>query len=76
MRLQWGDLNNYECYHKLGRGKYSEVFLGMCKSNNRQAVIKVLKPVKVEKIFREIKILQTVYGGPNIIKLCDMVQEP
>lgn len=36
----------------------------------------MLKPVKVEKIFREIKILQTLYGGTNIIKLCDMVQEP
>ena len=38
--------------------------------------MKVLKPVKVEKIFREIKILQALYGGPNVIKLCDMVQEP
>ena len=34
MNIHWGDINNYECYHKLGRGKYSEVFLGFCKSNN------------------------------------------
>ena len=34
MNIQWGDINNYEVYHKLGRGKYSEVFLGYCKSNN------------------------------------------
>lgn len=75
MEIIWGDLSNYECYHKLGRGKYSEVFLGCCKSNNKQAVIKVLKPVKIEKIYREIKILQAIYGGPNIVNLCDMVQD-
>ena len=26
MVLDWGDISNYEVYHKLGRGKYSEVF--------------------------------------------------
>ena len=57
MVITWGDLSNYECYHKLGRGKYSEVFLGYCKPNNLKCVIKVLKPVKLEKIYREIKIL-------------------
>lgn len=34
MDVQWGDINNYECYKKIGRGKYSEVFLSYCKSNN------------------------------------------
>jgi len=76
MQIDWGEIENYECYHKLGRGKYSEVFLGYCKSNNQKTVIKVLKPVKAEKIYREIKILQTLYGGPNIIKLCDLIKEP
>jgi casein kinase II subunit alpha len=57
MKIDWGDIEDYECYHKLGRGKYSEVFLGMCKRNNTNCVIKVLKPVKSEKIYREIKIL-------------------
>ena len=47
----------HKVYHKLGRGKYSEVFLGYCKSNNVKCVVKVLKPVKQEKIYREIKIL-------------------
>ena len=76
MQIDWGDIVNYECYHKLGRGKYSEVFLGYCKANNSKCVIKVLKPVKAEKIYREIKILQTLYGGPNIVKLCDLIKEP
>ena len=76
MQIDWGEIENYECYHKLGRGKYSEVFLGYCKSNNQKTVIKVLKPVKAEKIYREIKILQTLYGGPNIIEGCDTTKEP
>ena len=60
----------------MGRGKYSEVFFGYSKSNNSKCVIKVLKPVKTEKIFREVKILQVVYGGPNVIKMVDLVEEP
>ena len=75
MNISWGDVNNYECYHKLGRGKYSEVFLGYCSPNNKKCVIKVLKPVKAEKIYREIKILQALYGGPNIVKLMDLIKE-
>ena len=76
MNIEWGDMDNYECYKKIGRGKYSEVYLSYCKSNNRKCVVKVLKPVKSEKIYREIKILQIVYGGPNIIGLTDLVKEP
>jgi casein kinase II subunit alpha len=75
MNISWGDVNNYECYHKLGRGKYSEVFLGYCSANNKKCVIKVLKPVKAEKIYREIKILQALYGGPNIVRLMDLIKE-
>lgn len=75
MNIDWGDISNYECYHKLGRGKYSEVFLGYCKANNSKSVIKILKPVKAEKIYREIKILQTLWGGPNVVKLCDLIKE-
>ena len=42
------------------------VFLARC-------VVKILKPVKKRKIKREIKILQNLCGGPNIIKLLDVV---
>jgi casein kinase II subunit alpha len=39
-------------------------------------VIKILKPVKKTKIRREIKILQTLRGGVNIINLIDVVRDP
>ena len=44
-----------------------------CRILCRRCVIKILKPVKKRKIKREIKILQNLCGGPNIIKLLDVV---
>lgn len=60
----------------VGRGKYSEVFEGVNVSNEEKCVIKVLKPVKKKKIKREIKILQNLAGGPNVIALLDVVRDP
>jgi casein kinase II subunit alpha len=59
----------------LGRGKYSEVFEGINVVNYQKCVIKVLKPVKKKKIKREIKILQNLSGGPNIVALLDVVRD-
>merc|ERR1711862_691973 len=36
----------------------------------------ILKPVKKKKIKREIKILQNMCGGTNIIQLLDVVRDP
>jgi casein kinase II subunit alpha len=60
---------------KIGRGKYSEVFEGINVVNYQKCVIKVLKPVKKKKIKREIKILQNLSGGPNIVSLLDVVRD-
>ena len=60
----------------LGRGKYSEVFEGINIVNYQKCVIKVLKPVKKKKIKREIKILQNLSGGPNVVALLDVVRDP
>jgi casein kinase II subunit alpha len=66
----------YEISRKIGRGKYSEVFSGVNALNQEECVIKVLKPVKKKKIKREIKILQNLTGGPNIVGLLDVVRDP
>ena len=76
LQIQWSNPDNYLVHQKLGRGKYSEVFLGTQISTNSKVVIKLLKPVKKKKIFREMKILQNLQNGPNIIKLIDMVRDP
>lgn len=73
--ITWGDQDNYEIVRKIGRGKYGEVFEGYSVINDQECVIKILKPVKKKKIKREIKILQNLSGGPNIIKLLDVVRD-
>ncbi|CDK27626.1 unnamed protein product [Kuraishia capsulata CBS 1993] len=74
-KIQWGQIGNYEIVEKIGRGKYSEVFTGLNVLNNKPCVIKVLKPVKLKKIYREIKILKNLTGGPNIVILYDLIQD-
>ncbi len=76
LAINWGDQEDYEVVKKIGRGKYSEVFAGMNCVNNTKCVIKILKPVKKKKIKREIKILQNLCGGKNIIQLLDVVRDP
>jgi len=75
LQVTWGNQDDYEVIRKIGRGKYSEVFDGMNVVNNEKCVVKILKPVKKKKIKREIKILQSLTGGPNIISLLDIVRD-
>lgn len=76
INIKWNAQENYEIIKKLGRGKYSEVFLGIELTKGEKVVIKVLKPVKRKKIKREISILKNLVGGPNIVGLLDIVREP
>lgn len=55
---------------------FPQVFEGFNVINAAKCVIKVLKPVKKKKIKREIKILQNLAGGPNIVRLLDVVRDP
>ncbi|XP_020398967.1 casein kinase II subunit alpha-4, chloroplastic [Zea mays] len=77
--IQWGKQDGYEVLRKVGRGKYSEVFEGFWARSDERCVIKILKPVnkkkKINFIKREIKILYNLYGGPNIVKLLDIVRD-
>ncbi len=75
-KVSWGKQDYYEVVKKVGRGKYSEVFDGLNVANNKRCVIKILKPVKKAKIKREIKILQILCSGPNIVQLYDVVKDP
>lgn len=76
MQLSWANQDNYEVVGKVGRGKYSEVFEGVNVLNGEKCIIKILRPVKKKKIKREIKILQGLCGGINIINLKDICRDP
>lgn len=62
-------MHTAQVVRKIGRGKYSEVFEGVNAANGSRCVVKILKPVKKKKIKREIKILQNLCGGTNIIQV-------
>nr|CAD7405528.1 unnamed protein product [Timema cristinae] len=74
--VDWGQQDDYQLVRKLGRGKYSEVFEAINVTNNEKCVVKILKPVKKKKIKREIKILENLRGGTNIITLQAVVKDP
>ena len=76
--VEWGNQDDYQLVRKLGRGKYSEVFESINVSNNanEKCVVKTLKPVKKKKIKREIKILENLRGGTNVITLHGVVKDP
>lgn len=74
--VDWGNQDDYQLVRKLGRGKYSEVFEAINITNNEKCVVKILKPVKKKKIKREIKILENLRGGTNIITLLAVVKDP
>ena len=76
LQVVWGNSSNYEVHFKIGKGKYSEVYSGKNTLSNMPCVIKILKPIKKRKIYREIKILQNLQNCENIIKLLDIVQDP
>lgn len=52
------------------------MFEGINVRTDEKCIVKVLKPVKKKKIKREIKILQNLAGGPNIVTLLDVVRDP
>eukprot|EP00796_Vickermania_ingenoplastis_P006245 gene6245-4494_t len=70
------DTSHYELLQKVGRGKYSEVFRGRQKRNGCICVLKILKPVAYRKIQREIMILKMMCGGPNVVRLLDVLKHP
>ena len=63
--FNWQD--DYEFIEKIGRGRYSEVFKAQNLLTNDTVVVKMLKPVKKEKVRRELMTLEAVKDNPYII---------
>ncbi|EFJ42564.1 hypothetical protein VOLCADRAFT_83608 [Volvox carteri f. nagariensis] len=81
LNVSWGNQDQYEVTRQLGKGKYGEVYEGInmrlgTRDKDRICVIKVMRPVKEHRLRREVKILQHVSGGPNIVRLLDVVRDP
>ena len=65
----WDDMEHIELKEKIGKGKYSLVYLAQDSLEDKKVVVKILKPVRKSKIKRELKILDCVKDGPNVIRL-------
>lgn len=74
--IKYGEYFHYQVQSKASKGNYSEVFEGIDVRTNNKVIIKLLKPVKKDKIKREIKILKLLNGANNTIKLLDVVRFP
>lgn len=74
--VTFGNQDDFEFMMKLGRGRYSEVFKAVNLLDNETVVVKILKPVKKEKIRREVKVLETLQGCPQIVQLVDIIADP
>jgi casein kinase II subunit alpha len=62
---------------KIGEGASSKVFEGMNHKTGDKCAIKVPKSVpKQSRLQRELQVLETLCGGPNIIEFQDVVQDP
>lgn len=72
---KWGRPDRYFLVQKVGRGKYSTVFRAFYKKR-RECAIKILVPLDPKRYLKEIKILVNLSGGPNIVKLLDLVKDP
>jgi casein kinase II subunit alpha len=68
-------MDDYEVETKIGRGHYSEVFEGRNILTKQKVIVKILKPIKMLKIQREIKILTYLKNCPNIVQLLDVVKD-
>jgi casein kinase II subunit alpha len=67
--------SDYEITDKVGRGKYADVYSGVNMITGEEVAIKIFKPVKKSKIRREVKILNILKGGPNILAIKDVVRD-
>jgi len=72
---QFGNISRYCLKDSVGSGRYSEVFFGL-QDNSNECAIKILKPVNIDRVRREVKAITVLQGHRNILKLIDVVFEP
>lgn len=60
----------------LGTGFNCDVYEGIDRRTNEVVAIKILRPIVFKRIQRELKMLELVSDGPNIIKLIDIIEDP
>ncbi len=52
------------------------MYEGVTVDNGAHVAIKILRPIKKEKIKREVKIMQTLADCKGVVKYVDIVKDP
>jgi len=58
----------------LGQGRFSNVFEAVNTTDNTSIAVKVLKPISLDKIKREVSILNALRGTPGVVNLLGVSQ--
>lgn len=56
-------------------GRYSDVYEGVNVESGDKVAVKILRPIKKEKTYREIKVMMTLADCPNIAHFIDIVKD-
>lgn len=70
--FQFNDTEKYELIKKLSKGKFSIVYKGIDNSTSADVILKIVKPMRVTKIAREIKILNILKPCSSVMQLTDL----
>mmetsp|Transcript_13351 Transcript_13351/g.25196 ORF Transcript_13351/g.25196 Transcript_13351/m.25196 type:complete len:424 (-) Transcript_13351:110-1381(-) len=71
--VKWGRYDDYHMSQLLGKGTYGEVFEGTSVVTGSTCAIKRFKATSIPRLQREMKVLEHLHGGPNIIELRDVL---
>ena len=74
-RLKYGDTDDYELASKIGQGKFSEVFNGFNILSKKKVAMKLLREVKMDKVKREVKILEELKDIQGILHFEEVCKE-
>eukprot|EP00300_Choanocystis_sp_HF-7_P034964 c48097_g1_i1.p1 GENE.c48097_g1_i1~~c48097_g1_i1.p1 ORF type:complete len:397 (-),score=71.25 c48097_g1_i1:151-1260(-) len=75
--VKWTKTGRYRLGRKVGQGHFGEAFEALDTESNRRVVVKTLKAEHraKSKLKKEIKMLEYIRGGPNIVRLLDTVKD-
>ncbi len=59
--LKTGNEDNYELIRMIGKGRYGEVFEAFDVTNNKRCALKVLKPIRIDKVFGHLVVLLLLF---------------
>ena len=74
-QLSFGSQAEYQIQHKLGKGKFGQVFLATHIPTGDTVAFKLFLNITEAKVLKEINILQQLKNAPNFLPIRDIIKE-